>query len=696
MTTTQAILFATERVDQSEQATALLALPDGETVIESLIGKLRDVGLASVTVVSRPAWAGQLRERGLVVVESKDVASDIATVRDFAVRTEARVVLGAADLVAHRTALAKIAGVRVRGTSAAIQAGTEAQPNDLQPPIFRDRDLVISVGTHDHEATRANAVFRGILGVSAADRAGLISACDALLAEADESGRDLDETAGSYGATTLVLLALARTGVSVSGYHVRFVRAGRVGSAASALAAAAALDAVNEQTAKRKASVKEDDEFFATYTVQSWTPFLAAYFARIGVTPTAVTWISVLFGVGTAACYATGVTSWMILGSVLLYFSFAFDCCDGQVARYTGGSSRYGGWFDMIADRCKEYIVFVGFAIGGARIGEKGVWGLAIAAMILQTVRHEVDTWYGAMQDTATRSLAPVPLSSRLDRLGIRAQQGAAASGGIGGALTRISVSTHARYRSPGYWIKRSLVLPIGDRWLIIGLAAPIFGPRGALITVLCVVSLSFLYVFSLRTLRARSMGVPALPRFGITKQRDDGPIARVIGAALNPVAVSIPSILINLGLIAWYLTGHDLSRWTVLIAGVVALGAALGAKAPHTGRLDWLTPAGLRASEYTFIALAGIVASAPLPLVFALIASVVMYHYDLAGRIEKTATPIVESPFTLGWDGRVTLLTLGVLAGLGTATFAVLTVYTAGLLVAGTTIGLVRRPAEA
>jgi hypothetical protein len=144
--------------------------------------------------------------------------------------------------------------------------------------------------------------------------------------------------------------------------------------------------------------------------------------------------------------------------------------------------------------------------------------------------------------------------------------------------------------------------------------------------------------------------------------------------------------------LIVWAVTGHDLSRWSVLVAGLVALGASLGAKAPHDGRLDWFAPGAMRASEYTFIALAGTVGSVPAPLVFTLVATVVLSHYDLAGRVQLHVSPIVLSPFTLGWDGRVTLLALGTLFGLGTATFALLTAYTAGLLVFGLALGSARR----
>ena len=157
---------------------------------------------------------------------------------------------------------------------------------------------------------------------------------------------------------------------------------------------------------------------------------------------------------------------------VLLYASFGFDCMDGTLARYGGRTSQWGGWLDMIADRAKEYLLFAGFAIGGIRMREKNMWALAIAAMVLQTIRHTVDTWYGALQDTATRALPEVPLGLPAGPLGACAPPTGRAPGAWAASSGQLSASAHGRYRSPAYWLKRSVVLPIGDRWLLIAISA--------------------------------------------------------------------------------------------------------------------------------------------------------------------------------------------------------------------------------
>ena len=60
-----------------------------------------------------------------------------------------------------------------------------------------------------------------------------------------------------------------------------------------------------------------------------------------------------------------------------------------------------------MADRAKEYLVYAGLAAGAERVGLTYAWALAIAAIVLQTVRHMTDTWYGALHDEAARRPRP-------------------------------------------------------------------------------------------------------------------------------------------------------------------------------------------------------------------------------------------------------------------------------------------------
>jgi hypothetical protein len=309
-----------------------------------------------------------------------------------------------------------------------------------------------------------------------------------------------------------------------------------------------------------------------------------------------------------------------------------------------------------------------------------------------------VDTWYGALQEMATRALPVVPLGSREDALGQRAAAARAAGTkpGAGATLGRLSATAHGRYRSPAYWLKRSVVLPIGDRWLLIAVSAAVFGPRGMFLVLLTAVVLAFGYVLIGRTLRARSMKVPVMTRFDVARQRDNGPLAALIGRVARgrvaPLAAVAPGLVATLVALAVAIDGHaGRYPWVVLVCAAFALVAATGSGASHAGALDWLTTAALRALEYTFIVVAGVYGGVPLPLVYAFLGVLVLYHYDLTGRIEKPASPVRGAVLLRGWDLRVVLLAVTVALGWGTAAFAVGTAVVAAVFVGGAVVGWLR-----
>ncbi len=131
--------------------------------------------------------------------------------------------------------------------------------------------------------------------------------------------------------------------------------------------------------------------------------------------------------------------------------------------------------------------------------------------MTLQTVRHMTDTWYGVLHDEAAR----------------RPRTAARAGGGIGDQLNAASTRVQADTGSVSYWLKRTVVFPIGERWALIALTVALFDPLVSLFAVLAWGVLAFAYTGALRTLRARWMRVPVLDTVDATLHRDDGPLAR-------------------------------------------------------------------------------------------------------------------------------------------------------------------------
>ena len=86
---------------------------------------------------------------------------DLAVIGAAVSATEGSVVLAAADLVAHDGAIASFAGPRVRTTVAAVQTARNMTVGAYGEPVLRERNMVVSVGTHQREV---DAPERGVPG----------------------------------------------------------------------------------------------------------------------------------------------------------------------------------------------------------------------------------------------------------------------------------------------------------------------------------------------------------------------------------------------------------------------------------------------------------------------------------------------------------------------------------------------------
>ncbi|GAB3154990.1 hypothetical protein GCM10027290_50470 [Micromonospora sonneratiae] len=594
--------------------------------------------------------ADQLRRAGAREVR---VTADLAELAELADTVGEPLLLCGDDLVAHAAVLRHLATSPVGQTGALIltspPAGADQPAGAGQPAVIEDRGQVVAAGS----AATANGIptgsFGGALRVGVEDLPALAGAARVAAGTTD-------------GTTALdrLFAAFSRTDTRIFAHRVRLLVAHRVADQPSAFAAEAAVAEVHEDRAELRLSVKEKDDFFTTYAVSTWSPYVTRLAARIGLGPTGVTAISVLFAVAAAALFGYGGRPALVAGAILLYLGFVLDCVDGQLARYTRQFSAWGGWLDTMADRAKEYVVYAGLAVGVERSGLADGWGwpLAIAAITLQTVRHMTDTWYGALHDEAARRPKP-----------------AAAAGGLGARLSQASTRVQADTGSLSYWLKRTVVFPIGERWALIALAVALFNPLVALVAVLAWGALAFAYTGALRTLRARSMRVSVLDTVDTTLYRDDGPLASWLALAgrrlpglPGPLILAVLAAIASAALLGAGVAGFRVAdlRWWLIGVVLVVLLAGLPAARPHTGALDWLVPAALRAAEYLFVIAVGVIADVPSPVTFALLFVLALHHYDLTARLEKRERPPLLHSFGLGWDGRLAFLTAAVVVGAG------------------------------
>ena len=120
-----------------------------------------------------------------------------------------------------------------------------------------------------------------------------------------------------------------------------------------------------------------------------------------------------------------------------------------------------------------------------------------------------------------------------------------------------------------------------------------------------------------------------------IAAYRDDGPISLWLGRLVEGRIPPVPPVLVGVFVtVALALLGMgNLSGVLVLTPVEAMLLAGLGSCHPHDGRLDWLVPPLLQVGEYLFLAALAFTRAVSPPLVFALIAAVVLRHLDVAYR---------------------------------------------------------------
>jgi Family of unknown function (DUF5941) len=154
---------------------------------------------------------------------------------------------------------------------------------------------------------------------------------------------------------------------------------------------------------------------------------------------------------------------------------------------------------------------------------------------------------------------------------------------------------------------------------------------------------------------------------------RDDGPVARALGAAVAPRIRRVPAVLPALAaivpmLVAIAIAGADASN---LAAGIVlawlVIVAGLSCGASHSDRMAWAVPPTVRLGEYVallWIATLDDVASQP--AAFALLCALAFRAYDLVYRLRHQAsTPATwVNALSLGWEGRVILAFVLLAAG--------------------------------
>ncbi|MFG2997813.1 DUF5941 domain-containing protein [Streptomyces sp. NPDC048340] len=413
-------------------------------------------------------------------------------------------------------------------------------------------------------------------------------------------------------------------------------------------AAVAAVAAVDDEAVRLRTAVKSRDGFFATFFISPYSRYIARWCARRGLTPNQVTTASLLTALIAAGCAATGERWGYVAAGVLLLVSFVLDCTDGQLARYSLQYSTMGAWLDATFDRAKEYSFYAGLALGAARNGDD-VWALALGSMVLMTCRHVVDFAFNEANHDATANTSPTAaLSDRLDSVGWTV------------------------------WVRRMIILPIGERWAMIAVLTAVTTPRTVFYALLVGCAFGALYTTAGRVLRSLTRRAARTDRAAraLADLADTGPLGELIAGALRRLpSYTAPAFMAGgagavVALLAAAYTMPFGEPWLLVFAGVYVLAAGAAVAQPLKAPLDWLLPPLFRAAEYGTVLVLAAKADVPgaLPAAFGLVAAVAYHHYDTVYRIRGgTGAPPHWLVRTIGGhEGRV-LLTVGLAAVLAT-----------------------------
>ena len=396
-----------------------------------------------------------------------------------------------------------------------------------------------------------------------------------------------------------------------------------------------AVAAVDDEAVRLKSAVKSRDGFFTTHFISPYSRYIARWCARRGFTPNQVTTASLLTALIAAGSAATGTRGGYVVAGVLLLCSFVLDCVDGQIARYALQYSTLGAWLDATFDRAKEYAYYAGLALGAARGGDD-VWALALGAMILQTCRHVVDFSFNEANHDATANTSPTAaLSDKLDSVGWTV------------------------------WVRRMIVLPIGERWAMIAVLTAVTTPRITFYVLLVGCAFAATYTTAGRVLRSLTRKATRTDRAAraLADLADSGPLASFV-ARVSPARLGAPFLIALAGTAVLVATLFSGAAWApVAGAFVYAIAAGQALSHPLKGSLDWLVPPLFRAAEYCTVLILAAKAevNGALPAAFGLVAAVAYHHYDTVYRIRGNAG---ASPAWLvraigGHEGRTLLVTV-------------------------------------
>jgi phosphatidylglycerophosphate synthase len=150
--------------------------------------------------------------------------------------------------------------------------------------------------------------------------------------------------------------------------------------------------------------------------------------SRTSITPSQITIVAFLLGIGAAGCFLQGTAGWLIAGAALYHVGFILDCCDGKIARLKGLGTPFGGWLDFMLDRVRDAICAVALGFGMFwETGNAAYLGMACAILALDMFRYLNGSQMHKARRAMRASAQTVPVNEEAEEAAEDADAGAAA-----------------------------------------------------------------------------------------------------------------------------------------------------------------------------------------------------------------------------------------------------------------------------
>ncbi|MFM8192355.1 MAG: CDP-alcohol phosphatidyltransferase family protein [Actinomycetota bacterium] len=427
------------------------------------------------------------------------------------------------------------------------------------------QNRIASATSASHSVTIGNREFVGAMRLSQKQRSEITPALEGAVASRLK-GNALD----------LTLVALTRAMIKVDAAEVWSAPFARSSDPQERKKVEHEIAQLNMGRVRLRMANRANDGFFSVFFLRKFSKLLTWLAVRIGATPNQVTLISFAIGLYSAYCFAQG-TFWQIfLGAILLQVSIVVDCVDGELARYTRKFSQLGAWLDAVTDRVKEYIVFLGLAVGAEREG-RDLWIPAVAMMMIQTFRHLSDYNYARVVRIRTEKTFQKPVDF------------AAAFDGI----IPTEREPQGRLR---YWLGKIIQFPIGERWLAISASAVIGGAAFTFTIMPILAAISALVVFRGRIIKTREMPREATHDPFIPRQSDLLGIKRSFSTRFDWLEPSILR-LIEGAFLLWIFTTIDqfnIATYIIIFSIVFHHYDNLYRALQNESKPSWLSTLGL------------------------------------------------------------------------------------------------------